>query len=106
MVKINKLQVLVDKLEVQLKHEKVENKENSIQIKKLQADIVSSGDETGNTQAIRRLLEEKYNALQVLKKRLKISSSVHVQSSELLALQVLYRNKHLITEGLGLPTYS
>ena len=49
MVKINKLQVLVDKLEVQLKHEKVENKANSIQIKKLQADIVSSGDETGNT---------------------------------------------------------
>ena len=62
MVKINKLQVLVDKLEVQLKHEKVENKANSIQIKKLQADIVSSRDETGNTQAIRRLLEEKYNA--------------------------------------------
>ena len=49
MVKINKLQVLVDKLEVQLKHEKVENKANSIQIKKLQADIVSLGDEIGNT---------------------------------------------------------
>ena len=47
MMKINKLQVLVDKLEVQLKHEKVENKANSIQIKKLQADIVSSGDEMG-----------------------------------------------------------
>ena len=86
MVKINKLQVLVDKLEVQLKYEKVENKANSIEIKKLQADIVSSGDETGNTQAIRRLLEEKDNALQVLKKRLKIPSSEHVQSSELLAL--------------------
>ena len=72
MVKINKLQVLVDKLEVQLKHEKVENKENSIQINKLQEDIVSSGNETGNTLAIRRLLEEKDNALQVLKKKLKI----------------------------------
>ena len=35
MMKINKLQVLVDKLEVQLKHEKIENKVNSIQIKKL-----------------------------------------------------------------------
>ena len=62
MVKINKLQVLVDKLEVQLKHEKAENKANSIQIKKLQADIVNSGDETGNRQAIRRLLEEKDNS--------------------------------------------
>ena len=87
MVRVNKLQVLVDKLEVQLKHEKVENKANSIQIKKLQADIISSGNETGNTQAIKRLLEEKDNALQVLKKRLKIPSTEHVQSSELLALQ-------------------
>ena len=86
MVKINKLQVLVDKLEVQLKHEKFENKANSIQIKKLQENIVSLGDETGNTQAIRRLLEEKDNAFQVLKKKLKIPSSEHVQSSELLAL--------------------
>ena len=51
MVRINKLQVLVDKLEVQLKHEKVENKANSIQIKKLQEDIISSGNETGNTQS-------------------------------------------------------
>ena len=86
MVKINKLQVLVDKLEVQLKHEKVENKANSIQIKKLIADIVSSGDETGNTQAIRRLLEEKDNALQVLKKKLKIPSSEHVQSIKFVGL--------------------
>ena len=53
----------------------------------MQADVISSGDETGNTQAIRRLLEEKDNALQVLKKKLKIPSSEHVQSSELLALQ-------------------
>ena len=33
-MRINKLQILVDKLEVQLKHEKVENKANAIQIKK------------------------------------------------------------------------
>ena len=87
MVRINKLQALVDKLEVQLKHEKVENKPNFIQIKKLQADIISSGNESGNTQAVRKLLEEKDNTLQVLKKRLKIPSREHVQSSELLALQ-------------------
>ena len=30
MVRINKLQVLIDKLEIQLKHEKVENKANVI----------------------------------------------------------------------------
>ena len=83
MVKINKLQILTDKLEIQLRHERVENKANAIQIKKLQTDIVISD----NTQAVRRMLEEKDNALQVLKKKLKIPGSEHVQSSELLALQ-------------------
>ena len=34
-MKVNNLQALVDKMEVQLKHEKVENKANMIQIKKL-----------------------------------------------------------------------
>ena len=58
-MRINKLQVLVDKLEVQLKHEKVENKANVIQIRKLQADIASSD----NTQAVKKFLEQKDNAL-------------------------------------------
>ena len=87
MMRINKLQILVDKLEIQLKHERVENKANAIQIKKLQADIIISGNERDNTQAVRRMLEEKDNALQVLKKKLNIPSTEHVQSSELLALQ-------------------
>ena len=68
MMRINKLQILVDKLEIQLKHERVENKANAIQIKKLQTDIVNSGNEKNNTHAVRRMLEEKDNALQVLKK--------------------------------------
>ena len=44
-VKITKLQSLVDTMEIQLKHEKVENKANLIQIKKLQGDIISLGTE-------------------------------------------------------------
>ena len=87
MMRINKLQILVDKLEIQLKHERVENKANTIQIKKLQGDIISSSNERDNTQAVIRMLEEKDNSLQVLKKRLKIPGSEHVQSSKLLALQ-------------------
>ena len=61
----------------------VKNKANAIQIKKLQTYIVSSD----NTQAVKRMLEEKDNALQVLKKKLKIPGFEHVQSSEILALQ-------------------
>ena len=51
-----------------MKHERFENNSNAFQIKKLQADIVSSGNEKDNTQAVRRMLKEKDNALQVLKK--------------------------------------
>ena len=86
-MKINKLQALVDKLEVYLKHKKVENKENSIHIKKLQEDVINSRSELGNAQATRTLLEEKDNTIQVLKKKLKIPNSEHAQSPELLALQ-------------------
>ena len=81
-MKISKLEALVDKLEIQVRHEKVENKANVVQLKKLQADIAGSD----STQAVKRLLEEKDNALQVLKKKLKMPGSEHVQSAELLAL--------------------
>ena len=54
-MKVNKLQALVDKMEVHLKHEKVENKENMIQIKKLQGDVISLGSEPGNVQATKKL---------------------------------------------------
>ena len=67
-MKINKLQALVDKLEVQLKHEKLENKENLIKIKKLQTDVISLGSEPGNAEATNKSLEEKYNTIQVLKR--------------------------------------
>ena len=58
-MKVNKLQALVDKIEVQLKHEKVENKANLIQIKKLQGDVIILGSEPGNAQATKNILEEK-----------------------------------------------
>ena len=86
-MKVNKLQSLVDKMEVQLKHEKVENKANLIQIKKLQGDVVSLGNEPGNVQETKRLLEEKDNTIQVLKKKLKIPNAEHAQSPELFTLQ-------------------
>ena len=58
-MKVNKLQSLVDKMEVQLKHEKVENKENLIQIKNLQRDVTSFGSEPRNVQATKKILEQR-----------------------------------------------
>ena len=86
-VKITKLQSLVDKMEVQLKHEKIENKANFIQIKKFQGDFIILGTEPINMQATKNILEEKDNTIQVLKKKLKVPNAEHVQSSELFAFQ-------------------
>ena len=58
-----------------------------IQIKKLQVDVISLGSEPGNAQATKKLLEEKDNTIQVLKKKLKIPNYEHAQSPELFALQ-------------------
>jgi len=74
-------------MEIQLKHEKVENKANLIQIKNLQRDIVSLGNKPNNMQVTKKLLEEKDNTIQVLKKKLKVPNAEHVQYSELFALQ-------------------
>ena len=74
-------------MEVQLKHEKVENKANLIEIKKLQGDVISLGTEPSIMQVTKKLLEEKDNTIQVLKKKLKVPNVEHVQSSELFALQ-------------------
>ena len=80
-VKVDRLHSLVDKMEVQLKHAKVENKANLIQIKKLQGDIISLGTEPNNVQATKKLLEEKDNTIQVLKNKLKVHNTQHGQSS-------------------------
>ena len=86
-MKINKLQALVNKMEFQLKHEKVKNKANLIQIKKLQVDVKSMGSEPVNAQATKKILEEKDNTIQVLKKKLKFPNVEHAQSPELFVLQ-------------------
>ena len=86
-MRITKLQSLVDKMEVQLKHGKVENKANLIQIKKLQGDVISLGTEPSSMQETKKLLEEKDNTIQVLKKKLKVPNAEHFQSSELFAFQ-------------------
>ena len=58
-----------------------------IQIKKLQGDIISLETELNSVQAIKKLLEEKYNTIQLLKKKFKVPNNQHVQFLELIALQ-------------------
>ena len=87
-VKLDKINV-PDKIQLhkQLKHEKVENKANLIQIKKLQGYVVILGIESGNMQETNKLLEEKDTTIKVLKKKLKVPNAEHVESSKLFTLQ-------------------
>ena len=68
-------------MEFQLNHDKVENKQNLIQIKNLQGDVISLGTKPSNMQATKKLLEEKDNTIQVLKKKRKVPNAEHVQYS-------------------------
>ena len=74
-MKITRMQSVIDKLENQLGHEKVENKAHLVQIKKLQIDLITSGVEPANVQATQKLLEEKEKTIQVIKKKLKVPST-------------------------------
>ena len=48
---------MIEKLEIQLRQEKAENKEKNVQIKKLQIDLIVSGTEPNNMQSTKKILE-------------------------------------------------
>ena len=78
---------MIGKLEGQLKQEKIKNRENQTHIKRLQADIAALGEEPGNVQLSKKLLDVKGNTIHMLKKKLKVPSTQHVQTLELTALR-------------------
>ena len=86
-MKITQMQSIIDKLETQLQQEKVENKANSVQIKKLQTTLINLGTKLANVKATKKFLEEKEKTIQVLKKKIKFTGAQHVQLSDLALLQ-------------------
>ena len=70
----------MERLEGQLIQEKVENKANQTQIKGLQAYIVVPREKLGKVQVTKKVLDEKDNTIQILKKKLKAPGTQHVQT--------------------------
>ena len=60
---ITRMQSVIDKLENQIRHDKVEKKAHLVQIKKLQTNLITLGTESANVQETKKLLEEKKNYL-------------------------------------------
>ena len=105
----SKLGSRVSKLEGQLKQEKTTNKAWKAQIKRLGIDVLVVGEDLKNIQAIKKLLDEKENTIEVLKEKLKIPRAQHVQTLELTSLkqeretlqqeQINYKEKVLTLEN-------
>ena len=75
------------RIENQLREEKVENKSHQEQIKKLRTDVQATESQGDKGAGIHKLLNEKENAIQQLKKKLNIPSTQLIQAFELVELE-------------------
>ena len=79
-LKISKMKSMVERLEGQLRRQKVENKANQTQIKRLQENIVALREDHVKVKVTKKLLDEKENTIQMLKKKLKVLGTQHVHT--------------------------
>ena len=82
-LKFSQLQYTMPRFENQLKQENFENKTYQQQIKKVQVDLLVMDSEPDMGQAIKKILVEKENTIQLLKKKLKIPVTQLIHASEL-----------------------
>ena len=73
-LKLSKLQTIKRKNDNQLRKEKVEKKSHQAQINKLQTYLLAAEIQADKGAEIQKLLNEKNNSIQLLKKKLKIPS--------------------------------
>ena len=86
-LKLSKLEVTKSKIENQLRQEKVENRAHQAQIKKLQEDIIAARGQVDKGQGMKKLSDEKENAIQLLKNKLKIPSTQLIEGPELAKIE-------------------
>ena len=86
-LKLSKLHTSKGKIENQLRQEKVENKGHHVQIKKLQTYLLATKRQANKGERIQKLVNEKENDIQLLKKKLKIPSTQLIQASKLAELE-------------------
>ena len=75
------------KIENQLRKEKVENKAQQTQIKKLQTQLLAVGGQSNKGAGIQRLLDEKEKDIQLLKKKILIPATQLIQGPELAEIE-------------------
>ena len=86
-LKLSRLQSSKRKIENQLRQEKVQNRAHQVQIKNLQTYLLVAETQEDEGSGIQKLLNEKENVIQLLKKKLNISSTQLIQASKLIELE-------------------
>ena len=86
-LQVSKLQLSKKRVEDLLRKEKVENKSRQMQIKKLQVWLLVTDSQADKGVATQKLLNEKGNAFQLLKKKLKIPSTQLIKTFELIEFE-------------------
>ena len=74
-LKVSKLQSTKNKIQNQLRHERVENKAYQRQIKNLQGDLLAIDNEANKGEVTQKIVADKENTIQPLKKKLKIPAT-------------------------------
>ena len=67
--------------------EKTENKDWKVHIRELQQKLIDFGFDPSNSKPDKYFLKEKDNVIKILKKKLKIPNTQHIESLEFVALQ-------------------
>ena len=83
----SKLKVTKSKIENPLRQEKVENRAHQAQIKKLQEDLLVARGQIDKGEIMKKLLDEKENAIQLLKNMLKIPATQLIEGPELAEIE-------------------
>ena len=86
-LKVSRMQSTKTKVENKLTHERVENKSQQKNIKKIQGYLLTTESETNKGQASQKLLVDKESTIQLWKKKLKIPATQLIQALELIELE-------------------
>ena len=97
-LKASKLHSTQTKIENWIGKEKVENKVHQQHIKKLQGNLLAIDNEANKGEFTQKILAEKENTIQLIKKKFKIPTTQLIQYFELIELE---KEKEMLTKELN-----
>lgn len=95
--KMGKLHTMVSKIERQLKHERAINRDHQTKIEILENTIINLGDVVPDQQSVQKIVKLKDTEIKILKGKLKMPVSEHVQTEE---FKIVQQEKEMLLEKM------